>query len=56
MNAASTWISRNVDRLRSADSKAASKNKDKDGAKCGKACKDFILHLHCPPVPHSLRG
>ena len=32
MNAASTWISRNVDRLRSADSKAASKNKDKDGA------------------------
>lgn len=30
MNAASTWISRNVDRLRSADSKAASK--DKDGA------------------------
>ncbi|WP_287927415.1 malonyl-CoA decarboxylase [Diaphorobacter sp.] len=31
MNAASTWISRNVDRLRSADSKAAA-SKDKDGA------------------------
>ena len=31
-------------------------HKDKGGAKYGKACKDFILHLHCPPVPHSLRA
>ena len=29
-------------------------HKDKGGAKCGNACKDFILHLHCPPVRHSL--
>ena len=28
----------------------------KGGAKYGKASKNFILHLHCPPVPHSLRA
>ena len=31
-------------------------HKDKGGAKCGNACKDFILHSRFPPVPHSLRA